>query len=51
MQPPRLLIVDDEPRIREFFMRFFSAEGWWLRRPRTGYRRRRFSRRSRSTSW
>ncbi len=28
MEAPKLLIVDDEPRIREFFIKFFSAEGW-----------------------
>jgi len=28
METPKLLIVDDEPRIREFFVRFFSTEGW-----------------------
>ena len=28
MKPPRLLIVDDEPRIRHFFVKFFSNEGW-----------------------
>lgn len=28
MTSPKLLIVDDEPRIREFFVRVFSDEGW-----------------------